>query len=218
MPIVSFLDPLLALLFPERCGGCGCFGDLFCPGCRAALAPYPPGADRFPTSLADVRIAFLFGGPLRKAVHAFKYQSVRRLARPLGALMAAQLAADPPAVDALVAVPLHRDRLAERGFNQADALAQEIARAMRIPLLGAGLERVRATEQQAHLDARGRADNLRGAFRWQGAAPPHSVAIVDDVLTTGATMGACAEALRAAGAERVYGFALARSRHDENRR
>ena len=214
MTTTSLLDRMLALLFPDRCGGCGRLGELFCNGCRQLLAPYPSGADRFPPSLAEVRIAFLFGGPLRKAVHAFKYRRVRRMARPLGALIAGHLTAQPLACDALLAVPLHRERLAQRGFNQAEALAEEVSRILRIPLLGMGLERVRATEQQAHLDLHGRLENMRGAFRWTQGSLPRTIGIVDDVLTTGATLGACAEALHAAGADVVYGIALARSRPD----
>jgi len=214
MTTTPLLDRLLALLFPDRCGGCGRLGELFCRECRQALTPYPAGSDRFPACLADVRIAFLFNGPLREAVHALKYRRVRRLARPLGALMAAQLAAEPLACDALLAVPLHRERLAQRGFNQAEVLAQEVARILGVPLCSAGLERIRATEQQAHLDMRGRAENMRGAFRWRGGKPPKRIAIIDDVLTTGSTIGACAEVLRDAGADAVYGFALARSRPD----
>jgi ComF family protein len=129
--------------------------------------------------------------------------------------MAAHLAAWPLAIDSVLPVPLHCDRLAERGFNQAEALAREVANTLRLPLIADGLARVRMTEQQARLDARARAENMRGAFRWQGAAPPRRILLVDDVLTTGATMGACAEALRAAGAEMVYGLALARSRNDQ---
>jgi ComF family protein len=161
-----------------------------------------------------VRVAFVFASPLREVVHQFKYKGVRRLAQPLGQLMAAQLVARPLVADAVIPVPLHRERLAERGFNQAEALAQVVARALDLPLLATGLERVRATEQQAHLDARQRAANVHGAFRWRGAPPPRRLLIIDDVLTTGATIGACAEALRESGATAVYGLALARSRPD----
>jgi ComF family protein len=212
MPVRSLLASFLALLFPDRCSGCARFGDLLCQRCRAAFQPYPHGTDRFPVSLSDVRVAFLFGSPLREVVHEFKYRRVRRLAQPLGMLMAASLAQHRPAVDAVLPVPLHRNRQAERGFNQAEELAREVARSLGLPLSASGLTRVRATEQQARLDARARAENMRGAFRWNGAAAPQRVLLVDDVLTTGATMGACAEVLHAAGVEVIYGLALARSR------
>jgi ComF family protein len=213
MSIQSLLDSLLTTLFPDRCGGCARLGELLCQRCCAALAPYPPDPGRLPVGLDDVRVAFVFASPLREVVHQFKYRRVRRLAQPLGQLMAAHLAARPLVIDAVLPVPLHHERLAERGFNQAESLAQEVARVLGRPL-ARGLERVRATEQQARLDARQRADNMRSAFRWIGAPPPCRLLIVDDVLTTGATIGACAEALREAGAEAVYGLALARSRPD----
>ena len=210
----GLLDAFLALLFPDRCAGCARFGALFCPSCRAALAPYPGTLRRMPAGLADVRIAYIFQSPLREAVHQLKYRRVRRVAEPLGLLMAEHVVARPVAADAVLAIPLHAARLAERGFNQAEALAREIARLLDLPLIENGLARVRATEQQARLDARARAENMRGAFAWRGTAPPRRLLLVDDVLTTGATMGACAVALRDAGAEAVYGLALARSRPD----
>lgn len=215
MPGRSLSDALLALLFPDRCAGCERIGALLCQNCRTALIPYPEGLRRLPAGLTDVRVAFVFEGPLREVVHQFKYRRVCRLAQPLGALLAAHLAAWPLLADAVLPVPLHTQRLAERGFNQAEALAREVARVARLPLVGEGLDRVRATGQQARLDARERQENMRGAFRWQGrAAPPGRVLLVDDILTTGATMGACAEALLAAGTGAVYGLALARSRPD----
>jgi ComF family protein len=213
MAISALLDAILATIFPDRCCGCARLGDLLCRHCHAALTPYPRDPERIPASLDGVRVAFVFASPLREVVHQFKYRRVRRLAQPLGRLMAAHLAAQPLAIDAVLPVPLHHERLAERGFNQAEALALEVARVLDRPL-ARGLERMRVTEQQAHLDARQRADNVRGAFSWRAATPPRRLLIVDDVLTTGATIGACAEALREAGAEAVYGLALARSRPD----
>ena len=214
MTVRPLLDALLALIFPDRCAGCARFGALFCPNCRAALVPYPGELRRPPASLAEVRIAYVFQSPLREAVHQLKYRRVRRIARPLGALMAECLSGQPPEIDAVLAIPLHAARLAERGFNQAEALAREVAQAARLPLINDSLVRIRATEQQARLDARARTENMRGAFSWQGAAPPRRLLLVDDVLTTGATMGACAEVLRDAGAEAIHGLALARSRPD----
>lgn len=211
---LSLLERLLALLFPDRCAGCGRLGSLFCPGCQARLVPYPADGRQPPASLETVHVAYTFQSPLREAVHQLKYRRVRRMARPLGELLAAHALDRCRDVEAVLAIPLHRERLAERGFNQAEALAGEVARMLRIPLLGAGLVRTRATQQQAKLDARARAENMRDAFRWEGAPPPRRVLIVDDIYTTGATMGACAEALRSGGAAAVYGLALARSRLD----
>jgi ComF family protein len=213
MPI-SFRDALLALIFPDRCAGCKQLGALLCGRCQAALAPYPPDGRRPPDSLDDVLVAFTFQSPLREAIHQLKYRRVRRMAQPLGALLAAHASMRLPDAEAVLAIPLHPSRQAERGFNQAEALAIEVARKLRLPMSGAGLVRVRATDQQAKLDSRGRAENMRGAFRWDGAAPPRRALLIDDVYTTGATMAACADALRAAGSEAVYGLALARSRLD----
>ncbi len=210
----SLLDAFLALLFPDRCAGCARMGTLFCSNCHATLVPYPGTLRRLPAGISDMRIAYIFQSPLREAVHQLKYRRVRRVAGPLGALMAEHMIAQPAAVDAVLAIPLHSSRLAERGFNQAAALANEIANLLDLPLIDAGLTRVRATQQQAHLDARARAENMRDAFAWRGPAPPRRLLLVDDVLTTGATMGACAVVLRDAGAEAVHGLALARSRPD----
>ncbi|HEU5102929.1 MAG TPA: ComF family protein [Roseiflexaceae bacterium] len=214
MAVRDLLDSILALLFPDRCAGCAGFGSLFCASCRATLAPYPGAVRQMPAGLSDLRIAYIFQSPLREAVHQLKYRKRQRVAQPLGQLMAEHIVARPVAADAVLAIPLHARRLAERGFNQAEALAREIARLLDLPLLDTGLVRVRATEQQARLDARARAENMREAFAWRGSPPPSRLLLVDDVLTTGATMGACAVALRDAGARDVYGLALARSRPD----
>lgn len=212
---MSLLETLLSFLFPDRCAGCRAAGALLCARCRSSLRPYPGGLRNQPASLAEVRIVYLFDGPLRAAVHQLKYRKLRRMARPLGALLAADLVARPLPFDAVAAVPLHAERLAARGFNQAGLIAEEVACATGRAMVGVELVRVRATEQQARLDARARAVNVAGAFAWAGASPPPPrVMLVDDVLTTGATMGACAAALREAGAETVYALALARSRPD----
>lgn len=207
------LDTLLGLLFPDRCAGCGRLGALFCAACRATLTPYAEEERVAAADLAGVRIAFVFEGPLREAIHTLKYGRRRRMARPLGALLAEHLRARPLPAQTLLAVPLHPARQAERGFNQAAELARELARGAGQTLLEDGLVRVRATSQQAQLNAVQRRENIRGAFAWRGpTAPPQRVLLVDDVLTTGATLGACAAALRQAGAQEVYAIALARSR------
>lgn len=209
------LEQLLRLLFPDRCVGCGRLGALFCPACSAVLRAYPGGMRHQPEDLTQVAIVYLFEGPLRAAVHALKYRRIRRVAQPLGGLLAAGMPPELRSADLLVPVPLHAERLAERGFNQAAELAAEVSRGTGIRLNADALRRTRDTGHQASLDARSRRENVRDAFAWQGASSaPRHIVLVDDVLTTGATAGACAAVLRAAGATRVDVLALARSRPD----
>jgi ComF family protein len=215
----SVADTLLGLLFPDRCASCGRGGSLFCAACRAQLRAYPPGsptvihpADQaFP--LDGAAVAFIFEGPLRDAMHCFKYKSIRRMAQPLAELLNAYLEQHPLPADAVIPVPLHRKRLRERGFNQSELLARRLSRQSGLPVLTEGLARGRHTQQQAHLDMQGRQENVRDAFVWCGpTAPPDRVLLLDDVLTTGATIGACAQTLRAAGTREVRALALGRSR------
>jgi ComF family protein len=212
--LALLLERFLRLLFPERCVGCGRSGELFCSSCRAVLRVYSGGLRNQPESLSQVAIIYLFEGPLRHAVHALKYRRIRRAAAPLGRLMAEGLPEALRSADLLVPVPLHADRMAERGFNQAAELAAEVARATGIALDTDALLRTRDTGHQANLDARSRRENVRDAFAWHGSSVPQHVILVDDVLTTGATIGACAAAIRAAGVARVDALALARSRPD----
>jgi ComF family protein len=159
---------------------------------------------------------------MRTAIHALKYGRRPAVAHPLGRLMAdiggrltaAAAGACAPAdvVDAIVPVPLHPGRAAERGFNQAELLAAPCADRWGVPLLTRALARLRPTRPQTELDAPARRANVAGAF---GVARPEQVEgrrllLVDDVLTTGATVAAAARALRAAGAETVGVLVLAR--------
>lgn len=209
MRLRLLLDGLLDLFFPDRCAGCGGAGGLLCAACRGGLRPYPP--DEPPAGTDGATVAFVYDGALRGALHRLKYGRARRVAEPLGALLGEALLAQPQPADALLPVPLHPARLAARGFNQSEALARAAALHCGVPLLTTGLERVRDTGHQAGLDRRARASNIAGAFVWRGAAPPERVLLLDDVLTTGATIAACAAALREAGVREVRACAVARS-------
>jgi ComF family protein len=213
----GLLERILGFLFPDRCLGCRATGDLLCSACIATLRPYPQIVRRMPETLAQVRVGFVFDGPLRIAVHHLKYRKLRRVARPLAAMLAPHLREQLPEADAIMAVPLHPRRLAQRGYNQAEELARELAQIWGVPLVH-GLSRVRTTERQALLNTQARSTNVLGAFEWVSATrPPRRVILIDDVLTTGATMGACAESLLLAGSDQVYAVALARSRPDLDR-
>ncbi len=160
------------------------------------------------------RSAAVYEGALREALHAFKFSGKRALARPLGDLAIEQCVASLLAgIEAVIAVPLARERERERGFNQAALLAQRIAKRLGVPTRPRWLARVRATRPQSDLPAAERRVNVRGAFQASRAVVGRHVLVVDDVLTTGATLGECARALRDGGARCVGVLTVARVLH-----
>lgn len=219
----------LDLLFPPRCVVCRRVGALLCDCCIDAFerVPQPICAvcgepvrthslcmrcKAEPRAFASVRSAFLYSGGVRAAIHALKYKGQQALARPL--VKAAAHAFDPPdRTDAIIPVPLHEAREAERGYNQSQLLARDLAECWRVELLQpAALRRVRDTASQVSLDYAKRQANVGGAFAAEPAAVRDRVIIlVDDVCTTGATLHSCAQALREAGAIKVYAVTIARA-------
>lgn len=212
---------LLDLVLPPACGSCGRLGRLLCNACRSQLRAPTASIDRFQTADAGVVIgealelalaAFAYEGVLRRALQRLKYSGAARMARPLSEAAAPVLRRlahiGGPAV--LVPVPVHAVRQRERGYNQALLLAAELGRLTSLPIADL-LVRPRATTKQHRLDRAGRLRNLRGAFAIrQNARPPPAVIVIDDILTTSATLEACASVLREAGVMHVHGFAIAR--------
>ena len=231
------MTPLLArawrrsldLLFPPRCAGCGGFGGFLCPDCLEATpraqpprcpACWMPGTGgvcgrcrRSPFAFEGARCPFVYAGAARQAVHALKYQGVSAIAEVMAEAMAECLAGWPPGrVRALVPVPLAGRRRRSRGYNQSEALARELSRLSGLPVVGGLLVRRRASPPQAGAaDEAARRANVADAFaaRREGAAGG-PVLLVDDVMTSGATLDACARALRTAGHEPVYALTFAR--------
>lgn len=223
---MHLLEPLLDLLFPPHCVACGALGSWFCPACAATVAvqrpplcarcgqPLPGGrvcyrCKRQPPPLDGLRSVAPHKAPLSQAIHALKYEGVRVLAAPLGAMMAEYAADLVLPADVLVPVPLHRTRERQRGYNQSRLLAAEMASRLGLPVVE-GLVRLRNTPAQVGLSRAQRLVNVRGAFCAPGAdLTSKRVLLVDDVHTTGATLGACADALRRAGARSVWALTLA---------
>jgi ComF family protein len=199
---------------PSRCAACdaavsaGSLAEVvtFCAACARSIerpAPGGAGAD-------DVAFA-VYGGAVAEAVRRFKYGPRPDLALPLGELIRRAAREAGLRADLVVPVPLHPARLRERGFNQAALLAAAVASEIGAPLAARALVRARATRAQASLDRAERLTNLAGAIR---ARSPWSlrgrhVLLVDDVRTTGSTLGACRAAALAAGAARVTTLVLA---------
>ncbi len=219
----------LDLLFPRWCVGCGREGDFICSACLKSLPHInPPLCPRcgqpqlnnvlcpvcvgWEADIDGIRAPFKFDGVIRRAIHELKYNNLRAIAPLLGKWLGDYLVANPLPVDVLVPVPLHGKRLRERGYNQSRLLALELARLSGIPLVDDCLVREHHTTPQArttNVDERRR--NVADAFSCRDRRlEEKQVLLIDDVSTSGATLDACAQALKEAGAGSVWGLVLAK--------
>ncbi len=228
----SLAQYLLDFLFPLCCTYCKQHGYALCPSCVALIPPLqtplcqkcctPFMNDTFcrrcfsyPLQLNGLRIVSTYQEPLRSSIHMFKYGGNKRLGAPLGALLAQAYTTYSMQADCLIPVPLHPRREQERGYNQAQILAQTCATHLHLPVYTSLLHRVRLTRAQVHLSLQDRQHNVFDAFRCDPASATRIVAnrriiIIDDVCTTGSTLAACATPLFQAGAREVWGLVLAR--------
>jgi ComF family protein len=194
---------------------------VFCTGCartvetcdaRDASVQLPAGA--FDGERPAVNVAFgYYGGALATAIRRLTYEDQPCLARPLGYLLRRACRAAEIDADAVVPVPLHPRRLAERGYNQSALLAARVARELGAPLLTSVLAREVDTASQVELSGQERQTNVAGAFSATSRASVEgrALVLVDDVSTTGATLDACRRVLLTAGAQRVAGVVVART-------
>lgn len=245
----NLVEAALELIYPPRracplCGGASPDASV-CPACERLLEGYageticpvcgsfgksgdPPGrkANNYcfycrggtrPFDLA--RSVGPYEGPLREAVHRFKYRGIKTLARPLGALMAEAAGRERAfaRTQALVPVPLFHRREWQRGFNQALLLARELEGLLGVPVLERAVVKIRETPPQAELPGRERLHNLSGSFVVADAGPVEGkvITVVDDVFTTGTTASTISQILRQAGASQVLVLTFAGTRKYE---
>jgi len=214
--VLDWLSGVLELLCPRACFRCGrelATEAALCRACCAAIAM--PAATLLP-GLDGCAAGALYAGETEAWVRAFKYPSATAFPDPGPEAILAELALRAargwpgPLADWIVPVPLHPRRLRSRGFNPAGRLGRLLARRLGVGFRPVALQRTRDTPSQTGLGARARRRNVAGAFRFAGAQPPpERIWLVDDVVTTGATLAAAARPLRAAGARAVVGICAA---------
>lgn len=214
---------LLDLLMPPACAGCGREDAVLCERCRAPLRRRlgePPGVPlgmpaTLPPGVVQLEWCAAYSGTVRAALHAFKYRGARRLREPLAEELAARWRAAGRGGDVLTWVPVHPSRRRERGFDQAEELARAMASRLDLPVRPWLQRRQRTTAQHA-LGQAERAGNTAGAFATlPGSASDLAsrwVVVVDDIVTTGATLAGCAAALLGSGAAAVSAVTVARDR------
>jgi ComF family protein len=223
---------LLDLVFPPTCVACQQAGSPLCPRCAQLAEPVgdriclccgrrqPEQIARCATCQGQegplnlVRAATIHSGVIRQAAHHLKYGGVTTLAPLLARYLVAAFLLHPwPAfygrIDGVTPVPLHAQRLQERSYNQAELLAKAFCQQVHLPMQPQWLERQRLTRSQVGLHAHERNLNVADAFRAHPALYGKRILLIDDVYTTGATLTACAQAARAAGARAVYALTLA---------
>ncbi len=230
LPQVARLEEIaLNFFFPQTCLGCGKEGNFICRSCQSSLPrvmpPLCPLCGRPQSSgilcpscvnwqagIDSIRSPFRFEGTIREAVHQLKYRNLRALAVPLAGLLGDYVVVNHVTADVLVPVPLHRMRLRDRGYNQSALLARELGKLTKLPMVDNCLVRQRHSPPQARtLSVTERQSNVADAFICSDRRLHNKqVLLVDDVATSGATLNACAVALKRAGASSVQGLVLAR--------
>lgn len=226
-------NALLNWVFPATCTVCGRSGGSLCDECAQQAKPVGESicircgrvqeqrSDSCPlcrspidNPLQMVRAATIHAPPILQCIHALKYDNRPELAGPLARYLVAAFHLDDwksiaPQIDVVIPVPIHAERRAERGYNQAELLADFFCRQVGLPLQPELIERTRHTRQQVGLNARERGENVEDAFRAAPVVAGRILLLVDDVYTTGSTLRACANAAAMRGARAIYAIALA---------
>jgi ComF family protein len=201
------------LVFPPRCAGCGCADVAWCMRCMAATVAVPLRLTTRSLPAITCAATGTHQGQLQLAVQALKYDQVTMMARPLAKRLHQALDKLGWQPDLILPVPMHQTRQTERGYNQAYLLAAQLAQARGIPCLPQAARRERYTRSQVGLNHDERLLNVMNAFTADPALVSDKIVLmIDDVLTTGATLNACGTAVSLAGAKSVYGLTVTEAR------
>lgn len=225
-------DFVLDLIFPKFCVGCALEGEWVCPDCLKKIirvvTQVCPDCERISEfgrycetcrkkhKLSGIIVAAYYKeGPIKEAVHNLKYNNVLELKEFLGKLMAEALKNNIDNIGGdilLTAVPMHFLRQAQRGYNQAEILAEHVAADLKLPRNFKIIKKIRKTKSQVSKSGKKRRESLKNSFKIidELAVKNRTIIIVDDVTTTGTTLEECAKVLKTAGAKRVWGLVIAR--------
>jgi competence protein ComFC len=224
---MSIFDPIFELIFPARCVNCGRLGDFICPKCYAKVVPIreqscpicnkisPQGKTcprcRRKTDLLSVTSCGYLKDPiLKNIVTSYKYEKLSAMAPLLAKMLSAKIIEEKLKFDVLIPVAISRKRKAWRGFNQSELLAKELSKILDKPYTNA-LKKVKDTKTQVGLTRKGRNKNLRNVFACiDSSVVGKKVLLIDDVITTGATLTESARVLKSAGSQSVLGLTLAK--------
>jgi ComF family protein len=204
---------VLDLIFPPSCAGCGRVDSAWCNRCDTLLRNIPIETLRQTLPMDDGELEVVSTGwhteLLQTSVQALKYENLPMLAQPLGTRLASVLGKLDWHVGLIIPVPMHASRLRTRGYNQAALLAEALGDSVGVLVEPDALQRVRDTRSQVGLSRAERLDNMAEAFLAdQRLVRDHTILLIDDVATTGATLRGCAESLYTAGAAKVYGMTV----------
>lgn len=213
--IHRLLHACVDLIFPPRCAGCGRVDYVWCERCQLNLADIPLEFI-LKTDVPAVSWVASTGaheGLLREAVQGLKYGNVQLLGAALGERLAICLQMQEQTFDMIIPVPLHADRLKERGYNQAQIVCEYAAAQLGLTCIPQALKREKYSQSQVGLSAKERRENVADAFSANpDLVSEHTVLIVDDVCTTGSTLSSCAQALLEAGARQVFALTITAAR------
>lgn len=205
---------ILDIIFPIECLGCGREEEWLCINCFKKIMPNTRVIHG--KNLDKVITLYSYDNEvIKKLIHGLKYKFMEDLALPLGALLSKELKKLEEQIgkpDFIAPIPLHKKRLLERGFNQAELIALKISECFGWPVEKNVIMRSRLTASQVDLDEAGRKENMKDAFSATDLAKVlnQKIILIDDVFTTGATMEECARVLKNVGAREVLGLALAK--------
>ena len=226
------IKTVVDFLMPLACVHCGVEGSLLCEKCIGGAVQPPSNTcvtcaeptfedvsrcgecAALPPPLDRLVPIFRYGGAVRSAVHALKYRNITAIAPVIAGLISQHPYSGNARIDCVTPVPIHAERLRERGYNQAALLAEHVAGNRQLLFIPEALSKTRATASQVDLTKQERATSLRGAFAANFDFDDAHVLLVDDVCTTGNTLMNCAAALKRAGARRVSAMVFAKETID----